>query len=160
MRLGGSIALRPSTTNDRAFLLCVYASTREDELAAWGWNQAQRDAFVQMQFQARERTYAMAYPTAENSIILLKDEPVGSVIVSRTSEETRLVDISLLTAYRNRGIGSQLLRQLITEAQQSGIPLRLSVLAGSPAVRLYERNGFRLCRQDSMYLEMECCNRQ
>ena len=50
-----AIALRPIRPDDRSFLLAVYASTREPELAAVPWDAAQKAAFVEMQFDAPAR---------------------------------------------------------------------------------------------------------
>jgi len=48
-----SIDLRAATASDEPFLFALYASTREHELAAWGWEPAQRDAFLRMQWMAQ-----------------------------------------------------------------------------------------------------------
>jgi len=53
-----------------------------------------------------------------------------------------VVDLALLPADRNAGIGMFLMRQVCAEAAQAGKPVRLSVLKNSRAVRWYERLGF------------------
>ena len=40
------VTLRPVQPDDDAFLCALYGSTRQDELAAWGWGPAERDAFL------------------------------------------------------------------------------------------------------------------
>ena len=45
-------------------------------------------------------------------------------------------------AVQGRGIGGAVLRLLIAEADAAGLPIRLGVLKGSPAARLYLRHGF------------------
>lgn len=144
------LALREATADDENFLFEVYASTRIEELAEVGWNEQQKLAFLKMQFIARERTY----PRVDNQIIVLNGRPAGRMLVERNEKEILLRDIALLTAYRNGGVGSRLVQDLITEAGVAGKPLRLHVLSTSPAVRLYERLG--LCRtgDDGTYLEM------
>jgi len=144
------LELREATADDESFLLEVYVSTRIEELAGLGWDEQQKQAFIKMQFLARERTY----PRVDNRIIVLNGRPVGRILVERNEKEILLRDIALLTAYRNGGVGSRMVQDLITEAGVAGKPLRLHVLAASPAVRLYERLG--LCRtgDDGTYLEM------
>ena len=56
--------------------------------------------------------------------------------------EIRLVDISLLPEFRNRGLGTSLLRDLFTEAEAAGKPLTIHVEKFNPAMRLYQRLGF------------------
>ena len=144
------LELREATAEDESFLLEVYASTRIEELAGLGWDEQQKQAFIKMQFLARERTY----PRVDNRIIVLNGRPVGRILVERNEKEILLRDIALLTAYRNGGVGSRLVRDLITEAGVAGKPLRLHVLATSPAVRLYERLGLCRTSDDGTYLEM------
>lgn len=147
---GLELRLREATAGDEEFLLEVYASTRIEELAGLGWDEQQKQAFIKMQFLARERTY----PRVDNRIIVLSGRPVGRILVERNEREILLRDIALLTAYRNSGVGSLLIQDLITEAGAAGKPLRLHVLATSPAVRLYERLGFCRTGDDGAYLEM------
>lgn len=149
------VRLRAAGPQDREFLLRLYARTREEEMAPWGWSAPQREAFLQMQFLARERSYDAAYPAAERQIILLREAPAGAMIVFRNGAEIRLVDIALLPEQRNRGTGSHLLCELIREASTVGLPLRLSVRQGNPAASLYERLGFVKTAEDAMYLHME-----
>lgn len=146
-----NLSLREATPEDEPFLLEVYASTRLDELEGFGWSDEQKHAFIKMQFLARERVY----PRADNRIILLNGRPVGRMLVDRGDELILLRDIALLTEFRNARIGSRLIHDLIDEAAAAGKPIQLHVLAASPAVRFYERLGFRQTGGDAAYLEMK-----
>jgi len=145
------LVLREATPADEAFLLEVYASTRIEELEPFGWDDNQKQAFIRMQFMARERIY----PRVDSRIILLNGQPVGRMLVDRGEGTILLRDIALLREYRNAGIGSQLIRDLMKEASAAGKPIALHVVATSPAVRLYERLGFRRLDGDTAYLEMK-----
>jgi len=147
--------LRAAAPQDREFLLRVYASTREEEMTAWGWSAAQKQAFAQMQFQARELSYKAEYPDAEKKIVMVAGAPAGVLQVRRGEREMNLVDIALLPEYQGRGLGGQLVRQLMEEAARAGVPLRLSVLRTNPAARLYERLGFATSEEGAMYRKME-----
>jgi ribosomal protein S18 acetylase RimI-like enzyme len=149
------IALRRASAEDREFLVRVYASTREEELAALAWSPAQREGFLRMQFDVRLKTYAVAYPSAETSVVYIGDAAAGSIIISRGSNEIRLVDIALLSEFRTRGVGGSLIRALISEARRAGGVLKLAVLRGNRAAHLYERLGFVATGGDAMYCEME-----
>lgn len=106
-----------------------------------------------MQFLARERSQ----PRVDNKIILLSGRPVGRMLIDRTTSPIVLRDIALLTGYRNAGIGSRLIKELMAEAASAGKPIKLHVVATSPAVRLYERLGFRSSGDEAgvAYLEMK-----
>jgi GNAT superfamily N-acetyltransferase len=145
------LCLREATPADEPFLLEVYASTRIEELEPLGWDDHQKQAFIKMQFLARERTY----PHVDSRIILLHGQPVGRMLVDRGEASILLRDIAVLTEYRNAGIGSQLIHDLMMEATAAGKPIELHVLITSPAVRLYERLGFRRSDGDAAYLKMK-----
>ena len=152
--LGNSITLRPITTDDEPFLLELYAGTRLTELELIPWDENQKRAFIRMQFDARQKQYGETYPSAESSMILQRGEPIGTLVVARRDREIVLVDIALLPQHRNAGIGTHLVKALLEEATVAGKTVRLRVLAGNPAVRMYERVGFRKTNDNGAYLEM------
>jgi ribosomal protein S18 acetylase RimI-like enzyme len=147
--------LRPSTIDDQGFLFKLYATTRADEIAGFGWNDAQKQAFLTIQFQAQQRWYATAYPKADEHIIMQEDAAIGRIVVDRAADRAVLVDIALLPEYRARGFGGALLRNLIEQCRRERLPLRLQVLRTNRAQRLYERLGFRRTGEDPIYLQME-----
>ena len=150
-----AIALRPIRLEDQPFLLAVYASTRQEELAVSGWDDGQKAAFVQMQFDAQHAQYQEHYTGAAFDIILINGRPAGRLYVARKDEEIRIVDIALLPEHCSRGIGTTLLRGLQSEAAAAGKPLRIHVERFNPALRLYQRLGFRQLADRGVYLFME-----
>ena len=100
------ITLRPITLEDEGFLYRVYASTREEELAQTDWDDAQKEAFLKMQFYAQHKYYVEQFNKANFDVILLDDEAIGRLYLDRRKAELHILDIALLPAYRNRGIGS------------------------------------------------------
>lgn len=148
-------SLRPVTAADASFCFALYASTRAEEMATTGWPAAQCEAFLRQQFSARTEGYRSAFPGAAHSIIVVNRKPVGALIVHRTREEIRLVDIALIAAQRGAGLGSRILRTLIEEAHAAQLPLRLQVLKNNPAQRLYLRLGFSPAGENGLYLKLE-----
>lgn len=55
---------------------------------------------------------------------------------------------------RGRGIGAEVLRRLLCLAAENPAPVRLNVLQGSPARRLYERFGFETYSEDEVDVYM------
>ncbi len=146
---------RKVTADDEAFLCTLYASTRADEVAEWGWPQDQQRDFLKQQFSLQHRSYAMQFPGADHRIIMCDDRLIGRILVYRAENEWRLVDIALLPRDRDRGIGTGLIRSLIAEAIEQRCPFRLQVVTTNPAVGLYERLGFRGIGSDALYHQME-----
>lgn len=58
-------------------------------------------------------------------------------------DRSPVVTIAVRDDARGKGIGAALLRALITEAAARGVRLSLDVRETNPAMRLYERLGFR-----------------
>lgn len=59
-------------------------------------------------------------------------------------EQTPEIVIALFAAYRNKGIGTQMMNQMIAWMKSEGYAqVSLSITKGNPAIRLYERLGFR-----------------
>jgi ribosomal protein S18 acetylase RimI-like enzyme len=147
--------LRPAAEGDRPFLLEVYASTRAGELALVPWDEPAKRAFVEQQFTAQELHYARHFPDASVSVIEIDGVPAGRLFVDRREREVHVVDISLLPAFRGRGAGSALLRELIEEAEASGRAVSIHVELDNPARSLYDRLGFLPVREEGLHVLME-----
>jgi GNAT superfamily N-acetyltransferase len=138
------------------FLLRVYRSTREEELGMIvDWNEEMKAAFVLQQFQAQHAWYQEHYVGASFDVILVDGVPAGRLYVHRREKEIRLVDITLLPEFRGEGRGSSILRDLMDEAATAGKPLTIHVEVYNPAMRLYERLGFKPIEERGPYLLME-----
>ena len=147
--------LRPVGSDDYDFLVEVYGSTRAEEMALVPWSTEQQLAFVRSQFAAQQDHYAKTYPTANHDIIVSNDRPVGRLYVARLDQETRIIDITLLPAERNAGIGSYLIKQLVDEANRSGKITRIFVEEFNPSLRLFERLGFLPSEQHGIHVLMQ-----
>lgn len=149
------ITLRPECPEDESLLFELYAASRADELAATGWDQSTRTAFLQMQFRARGQSYRGMFPQATFSIILANGRVIGRLVVNRAKDEIRIVDIALLASYQGHGLGTRLLGDLCKEAASENKAVRLHTLKNSRAKRLYERLGFSRIGETGVYVEME-----
>jgi GNAT superfamily N-acetyltransferase len=153
---GGSVTLRPVTAADQEFLLAVYASTREEELAQAQWAEGQKEMFVRWQFELQRREYDVRFPDAKYDVILVDGSPAGRIWVGENEQQIRLLDIALLPEFQNRGVGTLLLRQLIEDAARAGKPLRHMVFVhNKDAHRFYERLGFVIIEDLGAYKHME-----
>ena len=149
------ITLRPVSSDDEPFLLEVYASTREQELSLVDWSDAQKRDFVCMQFTAQSRWYRENYPAAAFQIIEVNGQPAGRLYVEPRADDLRIMDISLLPAFCGQGTGTALLKEILAEAQRAGKTASIHVECFNPALRLYERLGFRQRETNGMYHLLE-----
>lgn len=149
------IRLRPVAAGDRGFLAAVYASTRMEELAATDWTDARKAEFCEMQFTAQDAHYRQHYITADFQVIEIAGTPAGRLYVDRWSKEIRIMDLVLLPEHCGKGIGTRLLLDLQREAAGCGKFLSIHVERFNPALRLYERLGFRMAEDKGVYLLLE-----
>jgi ribosomal protein S18 acetylase RimI-like enzyme len=151
-----AITLRDASDEDAAFLLEVYGTTRADELALVPWSNEQKEAFLKFQFNAQHASYHERFPEASYSIILQDDEQIGRLYVLREDEEIRILDITVLPRYRNAGIGTPLIRQLLTEGAHTGKRVSIWVEHFNPSLHLFERLGFSKVQEEGFNCLMEC----
>jgi ribosomal protein S18 acetylase RimI-like enzyme len=150
-----NLSFRPIDASDRDFLCAVYANTRTEELAQVDWNENQKTAFLEMQFSAQHQYYQEHYTETDFLIILLGNQPIGRFYIARWTDEIRIVDLALLPEYRNVGIGTQILRDVLSEASTLGKPIRIHVERFNPAQGLYRRLGFAKTGEHGVYDLME-----
>ena len=147
-----NITLRPVGPDDHSFLVEVYGSTRAEELKLTPWTSEQQQAFIRSQFALQQHHYAEKYPAASHDIIVANGRAVGRLYVARLDQEIRIVDITILPAERNLGIGSYLIEQLLDEAKRDGKVTRIYVEEFNPSLRLFERLGFAVTEQHGIHL--------
>jgi len=151
----GEIELRDACDADRPFLLELYAAIREAEMAMVPWTEPQKRAFVEMQFAAQLRGYAETHPDAAQRIILAAGRPAGRIYLDRGESELHILDITVAPAFRNSGIGSAVLREVLAEADRTGKTVGIYVEDFNASRRLFERLGFGVAGQDGFLLRLE-----
>lgn len=146
----------PAGPADRDTLRRIYASTREEELATTDWGGEQRRVFIEQQFSAQDLYYREYYVSARFDLIQVDGEAVGRLYVDRDQErfpgEIRLMEITVLPEHRGRGVGSQVLQDLMDEAREQGRMLTIHVERFNRALSLYGRLGFRQLEDKGVYL--------
>lgn len=147
--------LRPVEKSDRAFLVELYGSTRDEELNQISWAPGTREAFVEQQFAAQDAHYRANYPGATLDVIEVDGSAAGRLYVHRGPSDIRIMDIALAPSFRGRGIGTELLRSLMDEADTSGRKLSIHVEMNNPARSLYSRLGFEPAGEHGVYVLME-----
>jgi ribosomal protein S18 acetylase RimI-like enzyme len=142
---------RPITDADLPFLYEVYASTRTEELAPVAWSEAQKTAFLTMQFRAQHADYQQNYQGADRLVVTRADAPAGRLYLDRGAHAHVVIDIALLPEHRGLGFGSAIMRDLMDEAARAGKLLSIHVEKFNPALHLYRRLGFRTVEDKGVY---------
>jgi ribosomal protein S18 acetylase RimI-like enzyme len=145
-----SVTTRAATEHDDAFLFALFKSARSTEFAHASLAPQQLDLLMKIQYEGQKQTYRAQYPGGD-AIILLEDEPIGRIWLFHGPAGHRLVDISLLPEFQNRGIGGALVTEAIEAAQAARVRLCCSVRATNPgSLRFHQRLGFRIVGQDDL----------
>lgn len=147
--------LRKLKEQDHHFLIDLFTTTREKELASVPWSDEQKRIFIEQQHKAQHTHYMQYYTNASFDIIEEGKKPVGRLYVDRGAKDIRIIDISLLPSHRNLGIGSHYLKELFKESQKSGLPVTIHVEKENPVRSLYDRMGFEVKEDKGVYLFLE-----
>ncbi|MGW0904452.1 N-acetyltransferase family protein [Streptomyces sp. NPDC002853] len=89
-----------------------------------------------------------AYSPRDTSVILVDGAFAGCVALRPADDCQWLEHFYLDPALQGRGLGSAVLRGLLDRTDTDGSLVRLNVLQGSTARRLYERHGFSIEDED------------
>jgi ribosomal protein S18 acetylase RimI-like enzyme len=123
----------PMTENERAFFIHVHHTAYRDVIERqFGWDEALQDEFANK-----------AFNEGGMKIVYFNDQKVGVVGWQEYPDYLWLKKVFLLPEYQRSGIGSQIVRLSISNAQKMGKELRLQTLKENiNAKKLYERFGF------------------
>jgi GNAT superfamily N-acetyltransferase len=89
-----------------------------------------------------------SFSPQHTEVILAEGTFAGCVTVRPDGDGRWLEHFYLAPALQGRGLGSTVLRTLLRRTDAEGVPVRLNVLQGSSAQRLYERHGFTVDAED------------
>ncbi|MEE1752822.1 GNAT family N-acetyltransferase [Streptomyces sp. SP18CS02] len=88
------------------------------------------------------------------SVILAHGIFAGCVTLRPAEDGRWLEHFYLAPGIQGRGVGSAVLGALLERTDDDGVPVRLNVLQGSAARRLYERHGFTVEAADPIDVRM------
>lgn len=149
-----AFALRPETDADRTLSRSIYAAARADELGRVPWSPAQREAFIDMQFEAQRRHYRAHHPRAQWAIVVVGGIDAGRLYVDESGPVLLLIDVVLLPAFRGLGIGRALLADVLARADAAGAAIQLHVEKDNPVLGWYRRLGFVVDSDAGVYWRM------
>jgi ribosomal protein S18 acetylase RimI-like enzyme len=150
------IQLRTVCESDADTIARIYASSRDEEMQLVDWPLAQKTAFLEQQCALQRNHYLKHYPAAQYYLIERNGQVQGRIYwqwqglalglplsAPGHRPELRLMEITVLTAFRRQGIASTLVRALQHQAATQGACMTLHVQIGSPAQAIYAHLGFQ-----------------
>lgn len=148
------VSVRVSTPEDASFLRDMFFEVRAPEFITAGLVGQQLEMLLAQQYGAMRTHYDREYADAIYEVFELAGERIGyqaTVVL----DSLHLIDISLVTRVRGNGIGTSRMMELQSRAAEMGLPMTLTVEKFNPAMRLYERLGFKPYMDSEVYLRMK-----
>lgn len=136
--LPGQITYAAVSTADFEALAALRIAAMRDSLEAVGRFDPER---------ARERLRKSFYPE-HTAFIVLDGRLVGFYTFRRTEEGFQLDHLYVHPNCQSRGIGSQVIRHLLSQSDAHEMPVSLGALRDSPSNRFYQRHGFVQTAED------------
>jgi len=131
------IGLRPARTDDLEYCLRLYLA---------GTEVVNRELELDREGQAVG--LRRQWDCTQVQIITLDSEDVGWIQTRNVDNALFLVQIFVDSPFQRRGIGTEVLTRLIAKATMDSRAVILGVVKINAAVRLYQRLGFQIERED------------
>ena len=153
------ISLRDIQDSDLAVLCKIYGSTRTEELEkGTNWSDEQKNIFIEHQFSAQHEYYQKNYIGAKFYIIEKDNVTIGRLYIDFFFEKKgiRIIDITLLPDWRDKNIGSSILKEILEKAAKEKLKVTIHVESFNPAMNLYKKLGFiKISETNGIYHLME-----
>ena len=138
------IELRAAGESDRELLWLIQSTSMRPAVeATWGWD----ESFQRSYFDEH-------YGAVPFQIVRVNGHDAGMLCWEVGPDHVFLRNVALLPDFQGRGIGTEVIRAVMAEAADRGVPLRLQVLKTNRAQRLYERLGFHTYAETATHLQM------
>ena len=138
-----NVQFRSATKADIPFLLELRRQSMSAHLKASGVDptDAERLERVMARFECAQ-------------IVSVDGEPIGLLKIDNEGNQWELLQLQILPAKQNAGIGGAILKELLVEAAKANASITLSVLKANPARAFYERFGFHVTSEDAYSFRM------
>ncbi len=141
-----TITLRPGTQDDSRFAFDVKkAALGEYVRETYGWDE-----------EEQRRLHEQRFRPPATRIIMSEGRSIGLVTVHQADDRVHLLQLFLLPEAQGKGVGTQVLAQVLDEARHAQRPVALRVLKSNPRAKaFYERHGFALVEETETHYRME-----
>ena len=139
-------SLRACSTDDEAFVRRIHHEAYLDVVTRqFGrWDEAEQDGF-----------FAEKWDSRHYQQVVVEGAPVGVLRLTRDADQLFIDEMQLLPEFQGRGIGTQVLADLLADSRRAKLPVRLRVLRLNRAKSLYERLGFTVYDETGTHFLME-----
>jgi ribosomal protein S18 acetylase RimI-like enzyme len=142
------IEMGQATADDINFLWHVFRVSMEDYITQTRgeWNEQREEAQFRNQLD-----------WLTTQVVHANNLAVGFIMAPIKDGARWIHTICIVPEHQRKGIGTEVLRRVISQAKEQKMSLYLSVLKVNPARRLYERLGFRVIEETTHHFKMKFC---
>jgi ribosomal protein S18 acetylase RimI-like enzyme len=139
------IEMRQATADDIKFVSDVFRVSMKDYITRTRgeWDEQREEAQFRNQLDL-----------LTTQVVHANDLAVGFIMAPIKDGVRWIHTICIVPEHQNKGIGTEVLGRVITQAREQKISLYLSVLKVNPARRLYERLGFGVIEETKHHFKM------
>jgi GNAT superfamily N-acetyltransferase len=140
------VSLRPAKGCDSEFAYQTKkAAFRQYAEMVWGWDEAEQRALHERRFASQEF-----------QIVQVSNADVGILAIAEEPCCVKLNQLYILPEYQGKGIGEACMKQIIADAQRTGLPVRLQALkVNARAIAFYRRLGFTDAGESDTHVLLE-----
>jgi len=131
-----NVRLIKATNADKAYLLNLRKLTMTEHLERVGRFSSDEQHLLRI-----EDCYGFA------NVIYYKNEKVGTIKYLIHEKSIEIMQVQIHPKYQGKGLGKIVIKKIIKKADTKQV--KLSVLKGNPAIKLYEKLGFKVTREES-----------
>ena len=137
------ITLRPAYAHDFDYCASLYFSGMKAIIQE-----------LNLDMAAQATGFRQQWELTQVRIIKLDGVDVGWLQSNTRGDALYLAQLFVDRQFQRQGIGSEVIHRLIHEATRAGQAVTLSVVKTNPALRLYQRLGFRVTHEDDRKFHM------
>lgn len=123
-------------------ILALFIVCRKNQFEPLNLSETDLLALLEGQHHLRQSHYRNAFPGSQRLVVTKRESCIGRLYLHEGEADVRILDISILPSFRNRGFGTELIRWVLFRAAELNRTAGLHVQTTNPAVRLYSRLGF------------------
>ena len=139
------IALRPAHAQDFDYCASLYFAGMEEVIRK-----------LSLDMDAQTASFRRQWVSTEVRIITLDGADIGWLQSTVRDGALFLAQLFVDAVHQRQGIGTEILNRIGEEATRAGQAITLGVVKTNPALRLYERLGFRITHEDDRKFYMRC----
>jgi GNAT superfamily N-acetyltransferase len=137
----------PMEKTDESFEFAL--SVKRDALGPhiverWGWDD-----------KLQRKQHSEGWAALRFFRIVRDGDSIGIVSLDEARDHVTLVGFYILPSFHRKGIGTEVLVKILSEAGAKRLPVRLRCLKWNPALSLYKRHGFVVTGETDTHFQME-----